>query len=406
MRNGPEKIGRVAIGSKEIEANAVAAAGIGISRNRASRIAARAARAKRIAARAARPSQIAARVSAAAVAGADEVAEVEGAAVSASVVANRIEFSKIVSTENVADEVAIAVVVAGKIAIAKIGRRNGARPNAHLPTTKLRIGHQLRNRHTWPKSVRRQHPQHRHTPAAEAPPKQSAGISLWHKIFGSPVEQAAKLTEEVTSSERVEIDEGITERETSWSAVEGGRETNPVAEDEAADVEMDAGMEGGGESDESEEGEQGERRPRRRRRGRGGRSGESRGDREPSARRERHKPDRVESSGGHDDDFDDLGVEQDEDDVGSDRMYEDGDGLDDADDLDDSADGESSERAADGKGHRSIPSWDEAIGMIVDSNMQSRSQRRQSSQSGPRGNPSRGGRSRGGRRRSKPQNGQ
>jgi hypothetical protein len=38
---------------------------------------------------------------------------------------------------------------------------------------------------------------------------------------------------------------------------------------------------------------------------------------------------------------------------------------------------------------RSIPSWDEAIGYIVESNMQSRSQRRQSSPAGPRGHSSR-----------------
>jgi hypothetical protein len=47
-------------------------------------------------------------------------------------------------------------------------------------------------------------------------------------------------------------------------------------------------------------------------------------------------------------------------------------------------------------GHRSIPSWDEAIGMIVEANMQTRSQRRPSPHSGQRG------RSRGGRRRRKP----
>lgn len=46
---------------------------------------------------------------------------------------------------------------------------------------------------------------------------------------------------------------------------------------------------------------------------------------------------------------------------------------------------------------RSIPSWDEAIGFIVDTNMQSRSQRRPPSRSGggSRDNGSRGGRGRG-----------
>jgi hypothetical protein len=45
---------------------------------------------------------------------------------------------------------------------------------------------------------------------------------------------------------------------------------------------------------------------------------------------------------------------------------------------------------------RSIPSWEEAIGFIVDTNMQSRSQRRQSANSGSRSNSSHG---RGRRRR-------
>jgi hypothetical protein len=47
---------------------------------------------------------------------------------------------------------------------------------------------------------------------------------------------------------------------------------------------------------------------------------------------------------------------------------------------------------------RSIPSWDEAIGYIVDTNMQSRSQRRPSSRPGSRDNGSRGGRGRGRRK--------
>ena len=47
-------------------------------------------------------------------------------------------------------------------------------------------------------------------------------------------------------------------------------------------------------------------------------------------------------------------------------------------------------------GHRGIPSWDEAIGMIVEANMLTRTQRR------PSGNGSPRGRGRGGRRRRKP----
>jgi hypothetical protein len=54
-------------------------------------------------------------------------------------------------------------------------------------------------------------------------------------------------------------------------------------------------------------------------------------------------------------------------------------------------------------GHKSIPSWEEAIGMIVDVNLSTRTDRRRSApaQSGGGGGPSRG-RARGGRRRKKP----
>jgi hypothetical protein len=76
--------------------------------------------------------------------------------------------------------------------------------------------------------------------------------------------------------------------------------------------------------------------------------------------------------------------------------------LEDADD-----DGDDSNGVATGAGtsrsaalQRSIPSWDEAIGFIVDTNMQSRSQRRPQSRSagGSRDNGSRGGRGRGRRK--------
>jgi hypothetical protein len=52
-------------------------------------------------------------------------------------------------------------------------------------------------------------------------------------------------------------------------------------------------------------------------------------------------------------------------------------------------------------GHRSMPTWDDAIGIIVDVNLQTRTDRRRSSpNSSPNNGPSRG-RPRGGRRRKK-----
>ena len=67
----------------------------------------------------------------------------------------------------------------------------------------------------------------------------------------------------------------------------------------------------------------------------------------------------------------------------------------------DSDDMDTSERSAVPAGHRSIPSWDEAIGMIVDTNLATRTDRRRGGPpSGPNSGPSRG-RPRGGRRRKK-----
>jgi hypothetical protein len=259
---------------------------------------------------------------------------------------------------------------------------------------------------------------------AEAPPKPSAGVSLWHKIFGSPAEQAAKLTEQADDAEHVEIAESIAEtipeRETSWSPTADELHSTPPSAAERAAAEMETGIETGDESVGSEEDEQrGRGRPRRRRRGRGGsggRDGERGGERRPSGRRGPDASERIVSSPSHDDDFDDLGVEQDDVELGADRTDSNGIEYDADDDLGDDADGESAERSADGRGHRSIPSWDEAIGMIVESNLQSRSQRRPPSHSGrrggssrggsSRGGSSRGGRSRGGRRHNNPQNGQ
>jgi hypothetical protein len=51
---------------------------------------------------------------------------------------------------------------------------------------------------------------------------------------------------------------------------------------------------------------------------------------------------------------------------------------------------------------RSIPSWDEAIGFIVDANMQTRTRQRPASSSGGQRGGGRGGRRRGGRRSGPP----
>jgi hypothetical protein len=199
------------------------------------------------------------------------------------------------------------------------------------------------------------------------------------------------------------IAESIPERETTWSPTEDELHAAPPSQAERTAAEMETGFDVGDESVARDEGdERGQGRPRRRRRGRGGR-GQS-DERKQSGRRGPRSTERIESAGGPDDDFDDLGVEQAE--LEGERTDSNGIDFDAGDDLGDIGDADSEDRGSDSRGHRSIPSWDEAIGMIVESNLQSRSQRPRSSHTGRRGGGSRGGRPRGGRRHNNPQNGQ
>jgi ribonuclease E len=194
---------------------------------------------------------------------------------------------------------------------------------------------------------------------------------LWHKIFGSPAEQTAKLSEPAPG-------------EPAWNEIRA-EETSVVSESmeviaeedraggEFADM-SDRGERTGFAEDEvpSEERKRGRRR--RRRGGRGRRSGERHSDRSAV-------PLQQESEG-----IDDLGVELEDDESESDESLSFAGGVEGASsDLDvDDANGDAAENGIRTKSAaaKAIPSWDEAIGFIVDSNMQSRSQRRPPSRSG------------------------
>jgi ribonuclease E len=195
---------------------------------------------------------------------------------------------------------------------------------------------------------------------------------LWHKIFGSTAEQTAKLSEpalsEPSSSDVNRADESMMVNESMEVVSEEDR-----AGGEFADM-SDRGDRTDFADDEAAPEERKRGRRRRRRGGRGRRPAERPGER-PSA------PLHEESEG-----IDDLGVElEDEDDeAGDGATFEDGaEQTDEGFDADRSNSG-FSEAAGRGKSavQRAIPSWDEAIGFIVDSNMQSRSQRRPPSRSG------------------------
>jgi ribonuclease E len=218
-------------------------------------------------------------------------------------------------------------------------------------------------------------------PSPPEPPTKSPAVSLWHKIFGSPAEQTAKMPEPAAN-------------EPAWNDDARGEAPRPAFDEtfaSPADEELAAGefddMSSRGErksfadDDASDEERKRGRSRRRRRGGRGRKSGELQGERSPV-------PLQQESEG-----IDDLGVELDDadDDDDADQSASFADGAErPGSDLDiDDADGDSGELGGRGRSaaQRAIPSWDEAIGSIVDSNMQSRSQRRPPPRSGngPRG---------------------
>lgn len=208
-------------------------------------------------------------------------------------------------------------------------------------------------------------PPRRSEPVREEPLK-SAAISLWHKIFGTPAEQEAKLTEE-----RVEVPETVAPLDFRDEPTDAGGFVDVQADEKPADdfaVEAERGEEQGATTeDESDERRRGRSR-RRRGRGRGRRpeSAEA-GDAANESVRERGR--RSATSDGRR-----RRRDEDDDDVESleDQISEEGTGDDGEEEL--VGVGESRRSAL----QRAIPSWEEAISFIVDANMQNRSQRKPS----------------------------
>jgi hypothetical protein len=233
------------------------------------------------------------------------------------------------------------------------------------------------------KEERAEEPPKQPEPAREEPLK-SAAISLWHKIFGTPAEQTAKLAEE---------------RAEEKAAAPLEFREDPHDADRRTSVEVDEPV-SAEQADELERGEDsasiGDERPRgrsRRRRGRG------RGRRPETAdveseldeqfegqTRTSQRADRKERRGDESDE--ELGGEEPS---GAREPHEETD------------EGDEEELVGAGVSRRSvlqraIPSWEEAIGFIVDANMQNRSQRKPPSRSGSREGGGGRGRSRGRRR--------
>jgi ribonuclease E len=218
-------------------------------------------------------------------------------------------------------------------------------------------------------------------PPALPPPREEpvkpAAVSLWHKIFGSPAEQTSKLSDMPSAAGEVDEVRGVPAESDDISISDTPRSLSGadvfseeyVVESARSEAQLL-------EPSESEERTRG--RPRRRRRGgrgRGRRSGEQR----RTATSDAMPRDSLESG----DDFDDLGVSDPDDDLTVQELA--GDGELTAEDAEPLADDDAAENGRSKAAQRTIPSWEEAIGFIVDTNMQTRSQRRPPSRSTSRG---------------------
>ncbi|MEX2308701.1 MAG: hypothetical protein WD738_13965 [Pirellulales bacterium] len=218
-------------------------------------------------------------------------------------------------------------------------------------------------------------------------PAKSAAVSLWHKIFGSPAEQTAKITE-ITSTTREPRESFETPSTAESPSIASSDSIRSLSgEDVAAAAfveELDRDDESAQRSDEavSEEGKRG--RPRRRRRGgRGRKTSERPGE----TRRARHEDEISDEALELDDELDDLGGAETADDISDSQSR--GDQYD-ADEESDGAPIDAADSTRIKAAQRTIPSWEEAIGFIVDSNMQTRSQRRPPSRPHSRTNSARG----------------
>lgn len=235
-------------------------------------------------------------------------------------------------------------------------------------------------------------PQQRPSPPVRAdeivpePPK-TAAVSLWHKIFGLPAEQTSKL-----SSSEAEAPDPIAAADplaadATWTGFIESESDEPASREGTGDTHDEA--------EEDANDDRPRRRPRRRRRG-GRKSGQQRDENQVASRgpaRANRDADMLEDSDddfGFDDEFGQAPV------VATDSPRPDYD-IDDQEDEDEDEPGRAGSTSK--SAHRNIPSWQDAIGAIVDLNLQARSQRRPSSSGHGRSGQSRG-RARGRRKKS------
>ena len=242
-------------------------------------------------------------------------------------------------------------------------------------------------------------------------------MSLWHRIFGSPEQQSKRISETTSSGEPVVGEPVHHERSAEFEQKRSSEIYDDDFPDEPSlpgETEVEHGefevrdKERGDEREGADEGEARRRRPRRRRRGgRGHRTDEQAQQPRRSSRPSRRPSGVSAQKRDEDDDFDDddqdelIDIESDLEPVGDSQspVFDEDDS-----DLESDLEGAPSE-AGDDKtvpaSHRSIPTWEEALGVIIEANIQARGERRRSSHSSSRSGSPRG-RPRGGRRRKKP----
>ena len=214
-------------------------------------------------------------------------------------------------------------------------------------------------------------------------PQKPAAVSLWHKIFGLPAEQTAKLADEGGRSDVAAPSDLRDEPCAAGSGFADAHAEERIPSQDEADVLSSTGRPSP--ADDEFESSDRKRGRSRRRRGRG--RGRKYDDRRPEGRATENR-DRTRASEEQSPDSDDEFVDAELDDVDESEQVLD-DITSDVEDGNGAPHGTNRPRGSSAL-QRTIPSWDEAIGYIVDTNMQSRSQRRPPSRSGSRENPSRG----------------
>lgn len=241
-------------------------------------------------------------------------------------------------------------------------------------------------------------------PAEPPAPKAERSVSTWHRIFGSPRQQTERMTgapdDEAATGQSIVFDEEDLDDSARGTGATTHREELSDEATSTGEVELEPSDadESSEERSADEEGQRPKRRPRRRRRGRGGRRTEDSSERDTKRSPAASKADAAEQERETREAANRIEL--------GDVEFDDDDESEDAFDDEDLAGATSETGGRKDKSrpvppsHRNLPSWEEAISVIVEANQQTRSERQRSPRSSTRSGSNRG-RPRGGRRKKK-----